>query len=57
MSIEVTMKYKKSTPGTHVFKQVMEKEHELEYIPSLYIKKIAFTEPAQKIRVTVEVIK
>jgi len=60
-AIEITMKYEKSTKNTHVFKEEMpENEGELQYfssIPSLYIRKAAMTELAQKIKVTVEVIK
>ncbi len=60
-AIEVTMKYKKSTKGTHVFEEeVPENEGEVQYfssIPSLYIRKAAMTDLAQKIKVTVEVIK
>ena len=60
--IDVTMKFKKSTPGTHVFEEIVP-ENEwagMQYfssIPSLYIRKLALTEPAQVIRVTVEILK
>ncbi|KKL07486.1 hypothetical protein LCGC14_2585540 [marine sediment metagenome] len=65
--IDVTMKFKKSTPGTHVFREVPNTEFidgpgELTAskaisIPVLYIRKTALTEPAQEIRVTVEILK
>ena len=61
MTIEVTMKFKKSTKGTHVFEEVAPKpEGKVTYfssIPTLYIRKAALAEPAQKIKVTVEVLK
>ena len=60
MNFTVTMKYK-STKGTHVFEEVApEPEGEVQYfssILSLYIRKAAMTELAQKIKVTVEVLK
>jgi len=58
--IDITMKYKKSTPGTHVFIEDLtpaEQEFHTSAIPSLYIRKSALTEPAQKIRITVEILK
>ncbi len=60
-TIEVTMKFRKSTPGTHVFEEIDETRESgkpiVAKIPSLYIRKAAMTELAQKIKVTVEVIK
>ncbi len=60
MSIEVTMKFKKSTKGTHVFEEVEpEAEGDVQYfasIPSLYIRKAAMLQPASKIKVTVKVV-
>ena len=65
--IDVTMKFKKSTKGTHVFEEVPTTEftdgpgeptrNKTLSIPSLYIRKTAMTELAQVIRVTVEVLK
>ena len=58
--IDVTMKFKKSTPNKHVFEEVEGETLEkvgLSAIPSLYICKAALTEPAQVIRVTVEILK
>lgn len=59
--IEVTMKFRKSTPGTHVFEEIDEARESgkpiVPKIPSLYIRKAALSGPAQKIKVTVEVIK
>lgn len=56
MKIEITMKYKKSTKGTHVFEEVLTSEHAVYSIPTLYVKKTALTEPAQEIKVTLETI-
>lgn len=56
MNIEITMKYKKSTKGTHVFEEVVDTDVPWS-IPTLYIRKTALKEPAQEIKVTVEVIK
>ena len=65
--IDVTMKFKKSTPGTHVFREVPSTEFIDEpgeptaikalSIPVLYIRKTALNGPAQVIRVTVEILK
>jgi len=61
VNIEVAMRFKKSTPGTHVFEEIdgdgalMESQNA--HIPVLYIRKAAMTELAQRIKVTVEVIK
>ena len=58
--IDVTMKFKKSTQNKHVFEEVEGETLEkvgLSAIPSLYICKTALTEPAQVIRVTVEILK
>lgn len=61
MTIEITMKYKKSTPNTYVFEEVApEPESDVMYfssIPSLYIRKSAMTKPAQEIKVTMEILK
>jgi len=53
------MKYKKSTKGTHVFEEEVPENTEVQFfssIPSLYIRKAALIEPAQQIKVTVEVL-
>ncbi len=59
--IDITMRYRKSTPGTHVFEEIDETRESLQpiipSIPSLYIRKGILGEPAQKIRVTVEILK
>ena len=60
--IDITMKFKKSTPGTHVFvERLMNEDGDpikvTASIPSLYIRKTAMTELAQVIRVTVEILK
>ena len=59
--IDITMRYRKSTPGTHVFEEIDMKRESLRplisSIPSLYIRKSAMTELAQEIRVTVEILK
>ena len=58
--INITMKYNKSTKGTHVFAEIDEDGVIMESrdasIPSLYIRKTALAELAQKIKVTVEII-
>ncbi len=55
----VTMKYKKSTKGTHVFEEEVPEDQNIQFfssIPSLYIRKAALIEPAKMIKVTVEVL-
>ncbi len=66
MSIEVTMKFKKSTKGTHVFEQYMgtgepgdpvrDPLYTEASIPVLYIRKGAMEIPAKKIKVIVTVV-
>ena len=60
--MNVTMKYRISTKGTHVFNEVMEDGRKPEVqdtkIPSLYIRRTAFPDGhPQYISVTVETIK
>ena len=54
MSIVVSMKFKKSTKGTHVFEATDEQVDPP--ITVLYIRKTGLAEPAQMIKVTVDVL-
>ena len=49
--MQVEMTYKKSTKNTYVFEEVNP-----DRVPTLYIKKTAFTEQPNKITVTIEVV-